>query len=79
VRWLGNDLGERRTGGVSPCHRQTVEAAEHFVFAVPQTRDRTGTGDVGLHAISRDKTTAGCGLRYGNACPWTVCRRHMGQ
>ena len=94
VRWLGNHLGERGTGGVSACHRKTVEAAEDFVFAVPEARDGTGPGDVGLHTISRNlgygdvslvdgtashKTTAGCGLRCGIACPWTVCRRRTGQ
>src|SRR5438067_64299 len=59
VGWVWNHLGQRRSGGVSSCHRKTVEAAEHFVFAVPEARDGTGPSDVGLHAI-------GCNLGYGD-------------
>src|ERR1700692_1751919 len=54
VRWFGNDLGQRGTGDVSPCHRKTIEAAEHFVFAVPEARDGPSAGDVGLHTTRRN-------------------------
>jgi hypothetical protein len=33
MRRLGNDLGKRRAGGVSPCDCETVEAA---AFAAPR-------------------------------------------
>ena len=59
VRRFGNDLGKRGTGGVSACHRKTVKAAEHFVFAVPEACDGTAAGDVGVHLI-------GCNLGYGD-------------
>ena len=54
LRWFGNDLGKRRTGGVSPCHCETIEAAEHLVFSVPEERDETRAGDVGVHTVRRN-------------------------
>src|SRR4030095_454573 len=52
--WFGNDPGKRRTGRVSPRHRKTIEAMEPFMFAVPEARNRTSTGDEGLHPINRN-------------------------
>src|SRR5437588_3099015 len=53
LQWFGNDLGKRSTGGVSPCHCVTIEAAEYLVFAVPEARDGTCTIQRGVHTVGR--------------------------
>src|SRR5580704_4064592 len=57
--WFGNDLGKRRTGGISACHGKTIEAPEYPVLAVPETRDGPRACDVGVH-------TVGCNVGYGD-------------
>src|ERR1019366_3940798 len=59
LRRLGNDCGKRGTEGISPRYGETIEAAQHFVLAVPEARNGAVADDIGAHTVGRD-------LRYGD-------------